>query len=401
MKAFFLIFLTFGTLTIYGQNGITFQVEKLSKPEKLLQTISPTDIWERLILSEIDIPPYRVKNLSTLVGTAEKDMEVPFDIIARSKAPDQLVNFGEHSFFNGMYRAYADHRPFVLSPDMIWLLIIQGFAQHVNAHPEKMRSYFVDYSGKQTLVVMTDKIKLDNPQSPWDEIFPEFTKQIAKHVGDDLIELLSAGFSTTTPVEKLASEITIMNAMKSYFEFIILYIVCGIPEITLTGTPDDWRKILDKTKQLSRYDLSWWTNELEPLLKEFVKASEGKIDKSFWRNMFKYHSQKKYGAPKIIDGWIVKFFPYDKDGKRNDLKKLEGGDNLPKEIVKVDLKYIYSDETKNLGETTLLELWAGFTGLEQNSENFALKPVIGWMIRKKDVNNELLRKKFDENNRDE
>ncbi len=24
--------------------------------------------------------------------------------------------------------------------------------------------------------------------------------------------------------------------------------------------------------------------------------------------MFKYHSQEKYGAPNMIDGWIVKFF---------------------------------------------------------------------------------------------
>jgi|GEM_PF-3230658 hypothetical protein len=56
--------------------------------------------------------------------------------------------------------------------------------------------------------------------------------------------------------------------------------------------------------------------------------------------MYKYHSQKQYGAPKIIDGWMVKFFPYDKEGKRNDLKKLEGGGNLPEEIVKL-VKYLH------------------------------------------------------------
>ncbi|MDR2383660.1 MAG: hypothetical protein LBD76_07260, partial [Prevotellaceae bacterium] len=42
---------------------------------------------------------------------------------------------------------------------------------------------------------------------------------------------------------------------------------------------------------------------------------------------------------------------------------------------------------------TPLELWAGFTGLEQNSENFALKPVISWMIRKKDTT--AIRKKLE------
>lgn len=56
-----------------------------------------------------------------------------------------------------MYQAYADHRPFVLSPDMIWLLISQGFAQHVNANHESLRKYFVDFSGKQSLVVQSNK----------------------------------------------------------------------------------------------------------------------------------------------------------------------------------------------------------------------------------------------------
>ncbi|MGY4384827.1 hypothetical protein ACVWYN_001861 [Pedobacter sp. UYP24] len=64
------------------------------------------------------------------------------------------------------------------------------------------------------------------------------------------------------------------------------------------------------------------------IIKEFVKASKGNADKDFWRNMFKYHTLKQYGAPKVIDGWIVKFFPYTKIGKRNTLKSLSDTDGL-------------------------------------------------------------------------
>ena len=73
--------------------------------------------------------------------------------------------------------------------------------------------------------------------------------------------------------------------------------------------------------------------------------------------MFKYHSKKRYGAPKIIDGWIVKFFPYDKDGRRNNLNRLVGTQSLPEEVVKVDLKYLKTDGVHT--EKTMLELWAG------------------------------------------
>jgi len=222
---------------------------------------------------------------------------------------------------------------------------------------------------------------LDDPNSPWEEVFPEFTKQIAGYTGNDLINALTCDFTTTTPITKVASEITIMEAMKSYFEYIVIRFACGIPKITLEGTPEDWQKVLDKAKYLKKYELGWWINKLEPILEEFVDASKGDIDKRFWRKMFKYHTNKQYGAPAIIDGWIVKFFPYDKDGNKLGLNKLEGSDALPKEIVKVDIKYkqINPDGSE---ETTPLELWAGFIGLEQNPNTFALKPQIGWMIKK-------------------
>lgn len=385
MKKLTLLLCILTSLQGYCQNGITFSVEDLSKPGKLLYEQSGKSIYERLIASDVDLWPHKIQKDS---------ITFPYDIIAQSELPDSLVNYGYHSFFSGMYQAYADHRPFVLSPDMIWLLISQGFARHVNANAENVRHHFVDFSGKLSLVVATDKITLENPDSPWEEVFPEFRNQMALHTGNDLMELLSANFSTTTPTTRIASEITIMEAMEPYFEFIVIYVVCGIPEITLQGTTADWQKVLDKTKQLAKYDLKWWTSELEPLLKQFVEASKGKINKTFWQNMFKYHSQKKYGAPNMIDGWIVKFFPYDKNGRRNNLNELEGGKNLPEEIVKVDLKYI--DENQ---EETILELWAGFVGLEQNKENYALTPKIGWMIRKKDVENVGLKQKFESDNK--
>lgn len=385
MKRITVISLLLFPLLSFGQE-ITFEVEKLSKPEKLLNLQSYTEIYENLILKDASLSRWEVER---------NGIDFKYNVLAKSEAPDSLVNYGYNSFFNGMYQAYAEHRPFVLSPDMIWLLISQGFARHVNANPEELRKYFVDFSGQLTLVV-DEENDLLNESTNWEEIFPQFTTLIAEHTGKELINTLSSDFSTTTAVEKIASEITIMEAMEPYFEFVVMYAICGIPEITLQGTTEDWQKILNKTKALSDYDLKWWTNELEPILKEFVNASKGKIHKRFWRNMFKYHSKKKYGAPKIIDGWIVKFFPYDKDGKRNNLNKLIGGGSLPEEIVKVDLKYIKTDGVQI--EETMLELWAGFVGLKQNAETCALTPQISWMVKKKDIDQTGLHHKLVANN---
>ena len=183
----------------------------------------------------MDIAPYKVKM---------DNLKIPYNILAKSEAPDSLVSYGYNSFFNGMYQAYANHRPFILSPDIIWLLISQGFAQHINTNQETMRHHFVDFSGKLSLIVSADKAP-DDPALSWEEIFPQFTEQIQKYAGNNLTELLTCNFSTTTSLEKIASEITIMETVKPYFEFIVIRVVCGIPEITLEGTPEDWEKVLN------------------------------------------------------------------------------------------------------------------------------------------------------------
>lgn len=54
---------------------------------------------------------------------------------------------------------------------------------------------------------------------------------------------------------------------------------------------------------------------------------------------------------------------------------------------------LYYDVTTAV--STPLELWAGFFGLEQNSENFALTPKIGWMIKIADPENSDLAKKLE------
>ena len=53
--------------------------------------------------------------------------------------------------------AYADHHPLVLSPDMIWITICQGFSKYVNAHAEELHNKFVEHDGKATLKIELKK----------------------------------------------------------------------------------------------------------------------------------------------------------------------------------------------------------------------------------------------------
>jgi len=200
--------------------------------------------------------------------------------------------------------AFYEHRPIALSPDVVWFTIAQGFATHVNLNAEALRHHFVRHAGKLKLVVTRSDFLLGQ-KNPWPEAFAAFSSQIAEHVGK-LRDLVVADFSTTGPVERAATEVLLMDAFQAYFQYEMIA-GCGIPRISLLGTPDDWRSVRRRAQQLSEYGLEHWTSVLLPVLDRIVATAEGNDDPDFWCSFFHYQSGSM-GAS--LTGWINVLFPY-------------------------------------------------------------------------------------------
>ena len=325
--------------------------------------------------------------------------EVQFKTIAKafskkwesaSHQDKSLVDLGNHAFLKSMHQAYADHRPFVLSPDMIWLLISQGFAHHVNHNAEALRDQFVNFQGKKELIVKENRIRTGKEDSPWHVVFPQFTEQIASHTGKELIQHLTADFTTTGPTEKVVSEITIMDAMKPYFKYIVMSAICGIPRITLEGTAEDWGKVIEKTRFLEKFQLDWWIPHLIPVLQRIKATVEGNLETKFWKDMFKVKTESGYGAFQYINGWIVRFFPYTEIGEQRDLHKMYLHDmkELPSECVNVPFEF-REQQPDFSWKIFQMEFIGGFVGAKQHPKTLALRPEIGWMVGHKVKENPL------------
>jgi hypothetical protein len=388
----FYIMMFFLTLTLgkaYAQSE-TYQIETLSKPEKLMPTTASNKLYEN-----ID------KNFVKLSVT------------------DDLTDFGTHPVILGYLRAYQNHYPVTISPDIAWLLICQGFANHVNNSPEKIRSQIVNFEGKKTLTVERDISGVKNlADFQWETVFPEFAEQIAGFTGKTLIDNLSADFTTTTPTVRVATQITIMESMKEFFNYKVSFTGCGIPEVTVEGSVGDWKKILKRLDYLSKYDLKWWTSELKPVIQKIIDTKEGKLDKQFWMNMVKYHQLGAYGSYNGIDGWLLKFYPYLQGGsppvaekkvtagnvpmnvmlvntndpsyktrtlylRRSEFKEILFVTTLPKEMANVPFVLELKDESGAVKESFNMEFWAGFMGVKQDKQSFNVKPEIGWAINQK------------------
>ena len=249
-------------------------------------------------------------------------------------------------------------------------------------------------------LVINSEVDVLSEDADWPSLIDNFASQIDKYTKNDIAKTITADFSTTTSVERIASQITLMESVKSYFEFIVTYMSCGIPYITLEGTPNDWQQVLEKTRKLGSYGkLGKWTQDLEPILNEFIFASEGQPNHNFWRQMVKKQrvDRLKGGGcsseePTKLDGWMLKLFP---DENGNTLSSIYHTKNMPTEYVKVGFKYCVIDPGQGMiTNETPMELWAGFIGAEDDTINNMLTPKIGWLVCSISQNNDELLKEL-------
>jgi hypothetical protein len=213
-----------------------------------------------------------------------------------------------HPVVAAVHRAFMDHRPLTLSPDTIWLMIIQGVANHINAHAEELRPRLVRHQGKLRIGVRRDDFVKGSPENPWAEVIDDFSEQVRQHVGP-AIDLFLPSFTTTGPVERAVAGVVLLDAMRSYFAY-DMDTFCGIPAVTLEGTPEDWQTVADRAEQFGSLDLEWWLEPLRGILHQFVAASQGVVDRPFWQSFYRYHDES--GGP-MITGWLSALFPYLKD----------------------------------------------------------------------------------------
>jgi hypothetical protein len=316
---------------------------------------------------------------------------------------DVVEQPGFHSLIAAAHLAYQHHYPLVLSPDVLWLTLAQGLANHVNNHAEEMRHRLVPHDGKKLIQVRRDDFVKGSPENPWREVWPEFSSAIKKAIGPDNHALILNDFSTTGPTERAASEVVLMDCVQSYFsyEFVTM---CGIPEITLEGTVEDWEKIHEKVDQLDQFDLQWWTDDVRQITAEFVRAAQGHPNQPFWRGIYKQEDSS--GGP-YTSGWLVRLLPYLKQREfklaneedemsgyltpwQTNLKNPWVGQPLSKEP---DIFEGITDSQLPASASLVPFVWdylgkkfdyqfvAGVLTVAQDKESRAIRPRIGWAVR--------------------
>ncbi len=205
---------------------------------------------------------------------------------------------GVHPLLGAVTWAFADHRPLVLSPDVIWLTVLQGVARHIRVHAEELRDRLVSRQGRDLLTVRV-------PGAPvWPEVVAKFEKMLPSTFSD----VFEIDFSTSSAVERMAGRVVLMDAWSPYYAFRV-QTLCGIPSITLTGTVDDWCVIRERVDRLAAMDLGLekWCRSLAPIADHFVRAAQGDADPAFWQRILKLRIAS---GGDTAAGWITRLYVY-------------------------------------------------------------------------------------------
>jgi len=375
-----------------GQNQITNEksttlITDFEKPEGVSFKVNDVEIADSLLKTDP----------AKLVFESKIGKEILF-------FPEEHTNFGlvscpNNGLIQTIQECYDNHRPLVLTPDIIWLAICQGVSIHINEHYDSLKEIIFIEDKPDKIAIRNDS--LEYSAKHWKNLIESFANETKKYTNDDFYSFFVSEFTTTTTINKTVYQITLLESYKKGFEY-IGDTGCGIPSILISGDKSDWMTILKKLDMLDKIGLSNWANNLKPIISEFINASEGKQNKEFWQSIYKNASE--YNAF-YISGWIIKFFPYIKeleskgvyDEKRGKTKVGEiflpnkfidddnyllstlSTDNFPSGIAKVPVTW--NNHYKNI--TKKIEVYAGFFAIKQYSDK-SLEPFISWAICEKE-----------------
>jgi len=230
-------------------------------------------------------------------------------IIQSSEASAHVIPT-RHGLVTAVLDAYNRHHNLILRPDDVWQAILTQFSFYVNANAEELRDCFVDFDGKKTLVV-------EMAGTLFSASFATFAnrmvdEQICRNLKSaDVTTWLLPKFSTTTSADRVAASVTVMSTLQAYFEYVCC-LLCGIPNVTLEGTPEDWEALRSKIDRLPSYDISGkdpvmskWHKLLCPVLDKFMAAAKGNHDLAFWDRICSHEGGGS--GPSYVSGWITVF----------------------------------------------------------------------------------------------
>ncbi|KAG9398847.1 hypothetical protein AC1031_014165 [Aphanomyces cochlioides] len=175
-------------------------------------------------------------------------------------------------FVLGAIQAYNQHHNLVIRPDDVWLAIMVQFGFFVNGNAETLHDSLVRHQGQKEL-------REDGfgtlYSADYGGMATQMIGKMEEHpVDPSMGEWILPSFSTTTDHDRIVGSVVVMATMKKYFKY-TFGLMCGIPNVTLLGTVEDWEAVRSRVDHLKQFGghMVEWVETLSGVLDQFVASA--------------------------------------------------------------------------------------------------------------------------------
>jgi len=293
-------------------------------------------------------------------------------------------------FLRATVIAFSHHLPLRLKPDHVMQAILSGFNTWVNemGGKDKLAAKKLVDPEKKKIVVDIDP----SSDEGWDAAMDLLGRELEKTITNpDLVKILKASYTTTTPAVMRVKNLTVASIMKEFID-ISFQTLCGIPYVTLEGSPQDWEKLKAVTNallSLADGELNWWLTPLNHALSVMIQTANGENTETKWIDFLNHRGGSGFRG---CNGWINAFFPFlqGKAGKIEMNRLMDQLTTLIVDGVKVNGSNHYSvfmslmsqEQYKwaYLGTERNICITAGLLDVIQWPEDSAIEPFIGYQV---------------------
>lgn len=242
----------------------------------------------------------------------------------------------ENGFAVAVRMAYHYHLPLRLRPDHIWITILNSFGLFIEKNAKALRASFVMHEGKMDLCVgVPPAWETDDSLIEWEKVIGvgEICNLITENSQDDVTSAFESRFTTTDAVSLTASRIALMAGMKSYFNF-SMETACGIRQVCLEGTLDDWTLLRARVARLADFPgvrdlIGHWFDKVDGVLLQLVRTYQNKPDKAWWSHIYTKNIVNGSGGGVYLSGWFLDLFLYSRHQELLHPKPTRRGDGSP------------------------------------------------------------------------
>lgn len=176
--------------------------------------------------------------LDDSLTVVEKDFRILNQRFAFDIKEDDFEAITELDIIHRNYLGYLamcwnNHYGIIISPTILWNMVLNNLAYKVNEEPETFRKYFTESDEKQEIKVLLGGNKID---------VKLLIAGLQGRIPSSMLEDSFPKFSTDTEKSDIADYTAFLDMVSPYYNYSMY--LCGLPKIKVLGTDNDWKQLM-------------------------------------------------------------------------------------------------------------------------------------------------------------